>query len=122
VHHPEKWTEFIETAGLEGVKIYDYYLGYRSSPKYSDVERSRAAAELFADAVAVGAIVLPKPYVTGDFEVAHHSGGISVRLMLETQWLNTSYFLGNSASIDGYGSVEFFDLLTHRVNVLAKEH
>src|ERR1017187_8346567 len=99
VHHPEKWEEFIRAAGLEDVKVYDYYLGQRSSHSNSNLERSRVATELFEDAVAVGAIVLPKPYVIGDFKVAHHSGGISIRLGLETQWLNTSYHLGDNAKI-----------------------
>ena len=69
VHAEHAWSDFIHGGGLGGVPLHEYYLEGRfggAGPKYP-ARCEKVLAELFADAVAVGAIVLPSPYVSDNF-------------------------------------------------------
>ena len=59
---------------LRDVSIYQYYLGKTVEivaglviTKFTDKEYEKAVADLFADAVQVGALSLPEPYKAEDF-------------------------------------------------------
>ena len=54
----EKWNEFLKTSKLTDVKLSQYYL--RGVSCRTGVEYEKVFNELFADAVAVNAIVLPE--------------------------------------------------------------
>jgi hypothetical protein len=64
----EKWDEFIRGTGLRGVGVREYYLG-EDVVSASDVEVQKVFTELLADAVSVGAVVLPVPYTVASFEI-----------------------------------------------------
>ena len=69
VYNYEKWAEFLEKSGLRNVKACKYYLGRDEHwTAYSEEEHSRLITDLFADAVTVGALELPDPYVAHDFK------------------------------------------------------
>ena len=63
----QKWAEFISDSELQMVSLYQYYLR-KSSRKILYVDYERVVSELFQDAVAVGAIVLPSAHSVEDFE------------------------------------------------------
>src|ERR1035437_9527614 len=69
-----KWVEFIEDNGLEDGLLYEYYLGANAAKCSGDAATAKVFSELFADAVTVGAINLPEPYVAADFEFQISSG------------------------------------------------
>jgi hypothetical protein len=60
------WAEFMKLSGLRKVNLHEYYLG-SPSPDASTAEYQKIITELFEDAVAVGALILPPPYKTKDF-------------------------------------------------------
>src|ERR1035437_2941399 len=64
----EKWDEFIKDGGIWDEKFYDYYLE-QPPEQFNDKDYEQLMAELFADAVAVGALPLPEPYTCEDFEL-----------------------------------------------------
>ena len=64
----EKWSEFLKSSGLERTKIFSYYSEDRWKKMLSEGEREKLTAELFKDAVAVGAIILSADYEVDDFE------------------------------------------------------
>jgi hypothetical protein len=72
----EKWGEFVDSGGLADVPIYGYYLQKNASKlitifqigELPDDADMKVVRELFADAVSVGAIVLPESYDADDFE------------------------------------------------------
>jgi hypothetical protein len=65
------WNDFVEDGGLKNFNLYKYYdvvdeLGEpRQQPTGADYEK--VIWELFADAVAVGAIILPDTLAASDF-------------------------------------------------------
>lgn len=61
-----KWDKFVANTGGKDVNFYQYYLG-KTSKTYTDAEHEQTIAELFHDAVAAGAIILPSPYKVNDF-------------------------------------------------------
>ena len=71
-----KWDGFVASAGLSDLGMYSYYLGDESvallvpgsSEELLDGMVVEVVGELFADAVSVGAIVLPYPYNAADVE------------------------------------------------------
>jgi hypothetical protein len=79
LYKAEVWAEFIRNAGIDGLRLQQYYLGHplASSQQVSDQEYETILAGLFADAVTVGAIVLPDPYKIEDFQfkVGSHTRG-----------------------------------------------
>ena|ERR1035437_2478443 len=60
-----RWEEFVRTSGVGGVNLHKYYVP-GSGIRLTNAEYELLLRELFTDAVAVGAIVLPAPYVSGD--------------------------------------------------------
>ena len=62
-----EWDEFVDGHDLVFVNLYEYYLG-RPGNHIDSSETKKVMDELFADAVAVGAIVLPDDYGVDDFE------------------------------------------------------
>src|ERR1039458_7853136 len=64
----DKWLEFIKAGNLRNVKLHNYYLGMGSPSRFViDSDYRRILRELLADAVTVGAIVLPSLHNTEDF-------------------------------------------------------
>ena len=63
-----KWEEFVADNSLADVLLCDYYLG-GSLPagQRGWASHEKLLAELFKDAMAVGAVVLPSPYMADDF-------------------------------------------------------
>src|ERR1035437_74686 len=65
----KKWEEFVKNIALEGERgrVHHYYLGEtKQSPTNADY--GKMITELFADAIAVKAIILPEPYTASSFE------------------------------------------------------
>ena len=99
----DKWNSFVRNTGLDydgvngmpgdGVKLEHYYLGEREegvSERGEDIVADfvRMYAELFADAIAVGAISLPVPYKAEDFEFKaspHPPDDPNIAVVLKTQ-------------------------------------
>src|ERR1039458_6644154 len=56
------WAEFVQGTGVETVKLTQYYLGEdKDCGNLSDAEYEQLMADLFADHVATGAVMLPGP-------------------------------------------------------------
>ena len=83
VEAKKKWQEFVHVGDLENVKVWKYYLG-EPPPTLSKEQEQDLIAELFADMVAVGALVLPKKYPAESFvfEIVdvEKSHGMNIRL------------------------------------------
>src|ERR1039458_1223352 len=62
-----KWEEFVRDAILGPVRMDHYYLG-RASRLRVNGDYEQMLSKLFADAVDVGAVVLPGSYVAENFE------------------------------------------------------
>ena len=67
VFNRQKWQVFLRESDLEGMSLHKYYLGKKDS-HVPDYQLEKVVTELFADAVEVGAIILPSPYKPADFE------------------------------------------------------
>src|ERR1035437_4932500 len=65
-YHLVEWTRFVNSSGLEKINLHEYYLGEELLQITND-DYAKLLTELFADAVAVGAIVLPRLYKAEDF-------------------------------------------------------
>ena len=66
---PEKWEEFVESSEMRGTSLTHYYCGENKNfQQLSMDDHQKVTTEIFNDAVAVGAIVLPEPFVAEDFE------------------------------------------------------
>ena len=63
-----EWAQFLKDSRLANVNIYKYYLGSIPS-KITFEDYDKVLTELFADAVEVGAVVLPEPYKAADFRL-----------------------------------------------------
>ena len=68
------WDKFVDDGGLATVNLYDYYLG-EAPVVVVDTDFKKVFDELFADSVAVGAIVLPDNYSVDDFDFQVFSEG-----------------------------------------------
>ena len=66
---PKAWGEFLNESGLTAVRLHQYYLG-QAPPLLYGSDYRKLLSELLADAVAVGAIVIPSPYTLADFQLA----------------------------------------------------
>ena len=72
-YEPAKLEEFLRRSAVADVNTYEYYLGPErayapvNERQRPDVDHEKVLAEVFADAVEVGAIVLPDSYATEDF-------------------------------------------------------
>ena len=62
-----KWDAFVADNKLGRAKLHEYYFG-QLPPFTSPRAFMDAVTEVFTDAVAVGAIVLPSPYEPEDFQ------------------------------------------------------
>ena len=65
-YYDKKWEEFVAKSGILEMDTLAYYLG-KTPDELTSAEQGKFFTELFADAVVVGAIVLPAPYVAEDF-------------------------------------------------------
>src|ERR1035437_1474097 len=63
------WREFLERVGIQDQKLHSYYLGKKRSSGIGEMHDKNefVVQSLFNDAVKVGAIILPKPYIAEDF-------------------------------------------------------
>src|ERR1035437_2972496 len=85
------WDEFVDPAGVGDVRLREYYLG--QAPKVQPRDLTDAECELilgglFADAVDVGAIKLPKPHKAEDFQFAvryANTRGEDVKITLKSK-------------------------------------
>ena len=70
-------------SGVSDTSIYDYYLKDTPSAVPTDSEHEKVISELFADAVEVGAIVLPAQNETDNFRftVSNNSDRVKVSLL-----------------------------------------
>ena len=70
-HSRQKWNEFVTSGGLRKVPLNKYYLesGFGGSGSAYPAKCEEVLSELFADAVAIGAVVLPAPYTVDNFRV-----------------------------------------------------
>ena len=84
----QKWSDFVNSSGLKNVSLYKYYIG-KESEQCSDAEHEEMLSELITDAVTVGAVQLPSPYVPEDFvfklEGTGSMGFRQARIMLRSQ-------------------------------------
>ena len=64
-----KWAKFVKKGKLQNMNVYHYYLG-RTPGQVSEAEREKILDELFKDAVAVGALLLPRDYEAKDFRLS----------------------------------------------------
>lgn len=75
------WDNFVETSGVKTTKLLYYYLG-RDPAAWTNEGYLRATLDMFADAVSVGAIVLPPGCSVDDFEFSINSEGHRPRVAI----------------------------------------
>jgi hypothetical protein len=63
-----KWNNFVFSNGLDSITLRQYYLS-NASHQITNKDYEVVVSELFADAVTVGAVVLPEPYEVDDFQI-----------------------------------------------------
>ena len=101
-----KWYVFIRENSLGDVRLYDYYLGQIPTFPATPKECERVCKNVFADFVAVGALILPTPYAADDFEF-HMGADSSLHINIRgnettTQLLNIDYFLSAGKTMGDY--------------------
>ena len=117
-----KWHEFLEEGGLTKQKIHQYYLGGKAPNDNDEARMRELVTEIFNDAVAVGAITLPKPYTAADFVFAKAAGRARIILASEPKKeekiaCGYSYLRQNSGL--GSGNVSsFLKFVTDALNKL----
>ena len=94
--HMDKWEKFVEEGGLKNMNLYQYYLNETPFDPTAE-EEARVATELLADAVSIGAIVLPTPFTPENFTF-HLDSGNKMRVALKG---NNGYTI-LSADINNY--------------------
>ena len=89
----KKWEEFIATSGVGFIKVRRYYMGKDFDRSMAREDYEKVLTEQFADAVQVGALVLPGNYKAEDFrfEVG----------MVERYIGHAKIFLKNSSEVHG---------------------
>src|ERR1039458_9425834 len=65
----DKWAGFVTKGGLANVKVFPYYLAERAAEDDEAIDRSKVIRELFVDAVAVGALILPESCDVDNFQL-----------------------------------------------------
>ena len=102
---PDKWEEFVNESGIEHVSAYKYYLGTLPG-KCGAAEHEKVTTELFADAISVGALILPPPYIAADFEFKMVPGSINkLNIILKQQpelsekLGHVSYYMGKASQM-----------------------
>src|ERR1035437_7287284 len=63
----KEWEGFTNKTSVERLSLDDYYLS-GANKEWTDEEWAEVVTNFFADAVAVGAVVLPTTYEAEDFE------------------------------------------------------
>ena len=102
-----KWAEFINGSGLGRMSLHQYYLN-PVHLQLTDYDFEELSQNLFADAVAVGAIVIPQPYAADDFEFfceqTNYGRGLNICLQggRETQLFHLSYLRQNGKLTSTY--------------------
>lgn len=95
----EKWQEFVKDSGLVKTQIAKYYLG-EINRELAAFEYEKILAEMFADAVAVAALVLPDKYEINDLKFAvkqttyDHQVLVTLKDGTEVNTLRFSFDLG----------------------------
>ena len=118
-----RWDRFVTDSGMQNKSLYGYYLGY--CPDYPDeAENEKVLAELFADAVDLGAITLPSPYKLEDFQLkkmGSEVGDLEISLRKnpqsrEPQCFTTWRFMGTGAPM--YESANLLDYISQGIDKL----
>src|ERR1035437_3437467 len=125
----DKWLKFVQESGLTGVKVYKYYLGEKAKKTYTDAEHGKVLAELFADAVAVGAVALPKPSTLADFEFLVDSSSQNPRMNIRLKrkpdlfstWADPAFFLAPSNTMDHENTPYSLTQIARAIESLLKE-
>jgi hypothetical protein len=114
---PSKWAEFLQTGKLGRVKLANYYLGKGAPRDLDNAQSELVATELFKDAVAVGAVVLPDSHVAEDFEFKILNDAFGVEYVnialkshpeLRTAWTTDTYYLADGGVAMGARDLEYF--------------
>ena len=113
-HQLENWDRFVEESEIGDVTIDEYYLRHKPC-KPTEEEHEKVMAELFADLVATGALVLPGACKVDDFQFTFRAAidkdmqdGVQLTLKsepeLKPQWSLIPYYLAGAkmASMDTY--------------------
>jgi hypothetical protein len=130
----KKWTSFLEDNHIGRIKVYKYYFdNIPQQPAASDYEA--AITELFADAVAVGAITLPSPYSTESFQfkiAADPNAGryyqpmtvsLAARPSSEQKMGNVYRYLKSTTPMEGWNVTWVLRQLHRELNrLIANEH
>ena len=124
VFDANKWANFVNDAGMRmdwsgapsGVKVYDYYGCSPEMPSSrTGDDFDKVVHELFLDAVAVGAIILPCPYEAESFQFVDSgrlSSGWRTNITLKGDAGGVSYGLEFDFVGDPYmGSVSVLDAI-----------
>ena len=118
-----RWDRFVADSGLHDKSLYGYYLG--NVPDYPDeAENEKVLAELFADAVDLGAITLPSPYKVEDFQLrkmGSEVGDLEISLKKnpqskESQRFTTWRFMGTDAPM--HESTNLLDYISQGIDKL----
>ena len=74
----DKWADFLYSSGVEDTGVFSYYLGHKVAQEHVTAtsisvadfvaDLGKLASNLFADAVAVGALELPRGYNVNSFK------------------------------------------------------
>lgn len=86
-----KWEQFLKNGGVQNTKMVKYYpcekVIHEGVPELDWVH---IVTELFQDAVAVGAISLPEPYSSGDFEFSVVQGPYAYNHRIQVGFVEAS--------------------------------
>ena|ERR1035437_9945264 len=128
-----EWQGFVEDIELTGIMTYEYYLGRKGDRGRTLQERNKVVAEVFSDAVAASAIVLPAPYEADDFEFQlsdtqdHASWAQQLKIVLknhhgarklETGWNHT--YLGSDCFLMSAAVESFLEQTARSVTGLVR--
>lgn len=103
--HGDQWNKFVRSSGLDvdGVTVRQYYLGDDVNEDITSDDLEKLFAELFTDAVAVGALTLPLPGIAESFRFRIRSGGPDYRqvdIMFRDRTLSwNSVLVGDSTNL-----------------------
>ena len=111
------WVRFVKNSGLEGVGLHEYYFGGEQS-RLTDAQYVKVLGDLLADAVSVGAIVIPSPHKPEDFVITvyDYMGQLDAMFCLES----TPDVRGSAVVIDRYTGSDY--LLSGWELEIALEH
>jgi hypothetical protein len=67
-YNEDAWARFVHEIDWAGTHVYDYYLCQNDIWEHTSEEHEKVATELFADAVDVGALILPPGCTSKEFQ------------------------------------------------------